>query len=202
MLRAVLFYGGFFSFLSRVMLWWWCADYSFAVSLPLLVAFSVSAPSSFWLQASRRCGGFTGSTPPSFPGQLFNYPGLLIVAGTQHSEAEAGPAPVNDWLFHHGPLGPSRRPRDRRSLKAAGPSCSAIASAFFITWLWYRLKIAICTSSSFPNPPINGKLNGLLQYICACVLVCWKILTFGQAWGGIPASSSKLEKVHSEQTTF
>lgn len=54
---------------------------------------------------------------PSFPGQLFNYPGLLIVAGTQHSEAEAGPAPVNDWLFHHGPLGPSRRPRDRRSPK-------------------------------------------------------------------------------------
>lgn len=57
---------------------------------------------------------------PSFPGQLFNYPGLLIVAGTQHSEAEAGPAPVNDWLFHHGPLGPSRRPRDRRSPKQRG----------------------------------------------------------------------------------
>lgn len=52
---------------------------------------------------------------PSFPGQLFNYPGLLIVAGTQHSEAKAGPAPVNDWLFLHGPLGPSRRLGDRRS---------------------------------------------------------------------------------------
>lgn len=78
------------------MLWSLRDDYSSAVSPLLLVAFSVSALQSFWLQASRRCGGFTGTTPPSFPGQLFNYPGLLIVAGTQHSEAEAGPAPVND----------------------------------------------------------------------------------------------------------
>lgn len=34
--------------------------------------------------------------PPSLCGQLFNYPGLLIVPGTRHSGAEAGPAPVND----------------------------------------------------------------------------------------------------------
>lgn len=73
--------------------------------------------------------------PPSSPGQLFNYPGLLIVPGTRRSGAEAGPAPVNDWLFHHAPLGTAGRCRDRVSRRAAGSFRSAVASAFFFFFL-------------------------------------------------------------------
>lgn len=73
--------------------------------------------------------------PPSSPGQLFNYPGLLIVPGTRRSGAEAGPAPVNDWLFHHAPLGMGGRAggrhRDRGSRRAVGSFRSVVASAFF-----------------------------------------------------------------------
>lgn len=86
--------------------------------------------------------------PPSLSGQLFNYPGLLIVPGTRHSGAEAGPAPVNDWLFHRGPLGAGRRRRDIRSLRAPGLCCCAVASAFFTSPdLQNRLKIAFFFSS-------------------------------------------------------
>lgn len=75
--------------------------------------------------------------PPSSPGQLFNYPGLLIVPGTRRSGAEAGPAPVNDWLFHHAPLGTAGRRRDRGSRRAAGSFRSVVASAFFYLFFFF-----------------------------------------------------------------
>lgn len=78
---------------------------------------------------------------PSLPGQLFNYPGLLIVPGTRHSGTEAGPAPVNDWLFHGGPLGAGRQHRDGRAPRTPGLFCSAVAFTFFISSLDCKMDL-------------------------------------------------------------
>lgn len=89
---------------------------------------------------------------PPLLGQLFNYPGLLIFPGTRHSGAEAGPAPVNDWLFLRGPLGAGRRRGDRRSLREQGLFCSAAAAFALFTSSpdcskWLKIAFYRCFSA-------------------------------------------------------